>query len=212
MKAHADDATTGADLAPGADSEHAYVAPGAAGAFDTDSLCVFPDPARVTPEGGPDPVDQFIADWGRERPDLDASIFGCFIRMKMFSKNLAGAADRVLRHHGLNPGEFEVLAALRGSGPPCTMIPSQLSSRLMMSRAAMTNRLDRLEAAGMVERTLDPDDRRSFLVRLTDRGRSVIDGALTEHAQLVNRLGGVLSPEQRQHLDEALRALLRTFQ
>ncbi|OHV36743.1 MULTISPECIES: MarR family winged helix-turn-helix transcriptional regulator [Pseudofrankia] len=152
--------------------------------------------------------------WSRERPDLDAdtiSALGCFGRMKWLTKNLATMAEQVIRRHGLNAGEFDVLAALRRSGPPCTLIPSQLSSLLMMSRAGMTNRLDRLEKNGLVERTLDPEDRRSFRVHLTDKGRAVIDAAVTEHAQIVGRFSAVLSPDQRASLDEALRTLLRAF-
>ncbi|WP_397428912.1 MarR family winged helix-turn-helix transcriptional regulator [Pseudofrankia sp. BMG5.37] len=179
---------------------------------EPEDFCIAPEGAA--PEVGPDQVDEFIEAWRLERPDLDLGTLGalgCFARMKWLTKNLAAMAEQVMRRHGLNAGEFDVLAALRRSGPRCTLIPSQLSALLMMSRAGMTNRLDRLEAAGLVERALDPADRRSFRVRLTDKGRAVIDAAVTEHAQLVNRLDAVLSPDQRASLDEALRALLRAF-
>ncbi|ONH24549.1 MarR family winged helix-turn-helix transcriptional regulator [Pseudofrankia asymbiotica] len=175
-------------------------------------FCVTPEGAA--PEVGPDQVDEFIEGWRRERPDLDDETLvtlGCFARMKWLAKNFATGAEQVIRRHGLTAGEFDVLATLRQSGPPCTLIPSQLSALLMMSRAGMTNRLDRLEAAGLIERTLDPADRRSFRVRLTDRGRGVIDAAVTEHAQIVSRFTTVLSPDQRRGLDEALRTLLRAL-
>jgi DNA-binding MarR family transcriptional regulator len=205
------DVTARADMASGAGTSGAAdLVMSAADALDSADECTFS--GALTAEGGQDPIDELIADWRRERPDLDASALGCFARMKLLSKNLAGAADQVLRHHGLNPGEFDVLATLRRSGPPCTLIPSQLSSLLMMSRAGMTNRLDRLEASGLIERSLDPTDRRSFRVCLTAKGRAVVDAAITEHAELVNRMDRVLSSEQRQHLDDALRALLAAFQ
>jgi DNA-binding MarR family transcriptional regulator len=184
----------------------------AAAADDVTEFCAVPDGAP--PQVGPDQVDEFIEGWRRERPDLDSETLvtlGCFARMKWLAKNLAATAEQVIRRHGLNAGEFDVLAALRQSGPPCTLIPSQLSALLMTSRAGMTNRLDRLEAAGFIERTLDPADRRSFLVRLTDKGRAAIDAAVTEHAQIVNRFSAALSPDQRRGLDEALRALLRAL-
>lgn len=164
------------------------------------------------PDSGPDQVDEFIEEWRRERPDLDVGALdalGCFARMKWLTKNLMISVEQVIGRHGLTTGEFDVLSALRRSGPACTLMPSQLSSLLMMSRAGMTSRLDRLEAAGLVERALDPADRRSFRVRLTDKGNATIDAAITEHAQLINRLAAVLSTEQRASLDEALRALLR---
>ena len=209
MNGRVDDASPGIGLNPGAAvGDTDMVCEGSDSFGAADELCLIP----ALTEGGPDPVDELIADWHRERPDMDSGALACFARMKILTKTLADTADRVLRRHGLSPGEFDVLGALRRSGHGCTLIPSQLSSLLMTSRAGMTNRLDRLEAAGLIERTLDPADRRSFQVRLTDKGEAVVDGAITEHAQLVNRLGEALSPEQRDQLDGALRALLRAFQ
>lgn len=88
------------------------------------------------------------------------------------------------------------------------LIPSKLSAALMISRAGMTSRLDRLEEAGLVERRLDPDDRRSFLVTLTERGRAVIDATLTEHAANLARLISPLTPEETLTLERALKTLL----
>src|SRR3712207_7498366 len=58
---------------------------------------------------------------------------------------------------------------------PWTVPPSALARTLMLSPAGMTNRIDRLAAAGLVERAADPDDRRSLLVVLTPKGRTVVD-------------------------------------
>jgi hypothetical protein len=76
-----------------------------------------------------------------------------------------------------------------------------LAATLMMTQAGMTNRIDRLEAAGLVERSLDPADRRSFHVALTDRGIEVIDAALTEHAGNLKRLSRGLTPEESDVLE-----------
>jgi DNA-binding MarR family transcriptional regulator len=172
--------------------------------------CVFAE--LPAPHGGPDSIDEVIAEWQREWPDLDVTALSCFARVKWLYKMLANIIDELLRRHSLSPGEFDVLAALRRSGAPYTLIPSQLSALLMTSRAGMTNRLDRLEAARLIERTVDPADRRSFLVRLTDQGRAVIDAAVTEHAQVIHRICGALSPDQHRNLDDALRTLLRSAQ
>lgn len=157
----------------------------------------------------PDAVDAVVQQWRRERPDLDLSGMGTLARIAQLSAALRPAVERVFERHGLNQGEFDVLAALRRAGPPYTLIPSRLSDALMMSRAGMTGRLDRLEAAGLVERSLDPADRRSFRVSLSARGLQVIDAAVAEHAANVERLISALTPEQRQALDHALRTLLR---
>ncbi|MBX6389804.1 MAG: MarR family transcriptional regulator [Frankia sp.] len=160
----------------------------------------------------PDEIDDMVREWQQDHPEVDREALACFVRLKRLSRDLEMCTGAVLRRHKLTVGEFDVLAALRRSGPSCTSIPSKLSEMLMLSRAGMTNRLDRLEAAGLAERRLDPADRRSFQIALTERGRQVIDAALAEHAQIINRINAVLPPDQRQCLDLALRALLGVFQ
>lgn len=154
-----------------------------------------------------DAIDVILAQWRRERPDLDLEAMGVFARLARASRLVEDAVDEVFTRHGLRQGEFDVLAALRRSGPPYTLIPSELSQVLMMSRAGMTNRLDRLEGSGLVSRALDPADRRSFRVTLTDEGLRVIDAALTDHAANLARLSSRLSPTDITTLD----TLLRTF-
>ncbi|MFI6736030.1 MarR family winged helix-turn-helix transcriptional regulator [Nonomuraea sp. NPDC050451] len=155
-----------------------------------------------------DAVERIIEEWRRERPDLDLTAMGVFGRLAQVMRVLEPRVDRVLTERGLRQGEFDVLAALRRAGPPYTLIPSELSAVLMMSRAGMTNRLDRLEAAGLVERSLDPADRRSFHVRLTDEGLRIIDETLTEHAANLARLASPLTPEDAETLAAILRKLL----
>ncbi|WP_199565579.1 MarR family winged helix-turn-helix transcriptional regulator [Spongiactinospora rosea] len=158
-----------------------------------------------------DVVDAILGQWRRERPDLDLSPMGVFARMGRVTRLVETAVDEVFVRHGLRSGEFDVLAALRRSGAPFTMIPSELSAVLMMSRAGMTNRLDRLEQAGLIERRLDAADRRSFQVVLTDKGRTVIDETLTDHAATLNRLGTALGPQDTDALDRILRGLLASW-
>jgi DNA-binding MarR family transcriptional regulator len=155
-----------------------------------------------------DPIDSTLAAWRRERPDLDLSAIAVFGRIGRLSRILETAVEEVFRRHGLRQGEFDVLAALRRSGPPYALIPSELSELLMMSRAGMTNRLDRLEDAGLVERTLDPQDRRSFRVTLTARGKRTIDATLTDHAATLARLASSLGEEDTVTLTRILRTLL----
>lgn len=158
-----------------------------------------------------DRVDAIIDQWRRERPDLDMSAVGTWGRVIQLNALLEPAVERVFARHGLRRGEFDVLAALRRAGSPFTMIPSELSAALMVSRAGMTNRLDRLEAAGLVERRLDPGDRRSFQVRLTDKGLTTVDATLTEHAANMAALVEPLTEDERGTLNDLLRTLLDGF-
>jgi DNA-binding MarR family transcriptional regulator len=156
----------------------------------------------------PDPIDGIIEDWRRERPDLDLSPMHIFARLGQVARLVETSVEQVLAHHQLRMGEFDVLAALRRSGPPFTLTPSALSTAVMMSRTGMTSLLDRLETGGLVARSLDPADRRSFQVILTDSGRQVIDATLTDHAANLRRLAAQLGPDDTATLTRILRHLL----
>lgn len=157
-----------------------------------------------------DPIDVILAQWRTERPDLDLAPMAVFGRITVLARVLEVRVEKVFAAHGLRQGEFDVLTALRRSGPPYTLIPSELSAQLMMSRAGMTNRIDRLAAAGFVERTLDPADRRSFRVSLTAEGRSVIDETMTDHAVNLAAIADGLGDEELRDLGAALAKLLAT--
>jgi DNA-binding MarR family transcriptional regulator len=101
-----------------------------------------------------------------------------------------------------------VLAALVRSGPPHRLRPSELVGALVLSSGAVTNRIDRVETAGLVERLPDPDDRRGTLVALTDKGRQVVDEAVVAHLANEERLLTALSARERGQLTDLLRKLL----
>ena len=85
------------------------------------------------------------------------------------------------RRHGLQPGWFDLLAALRRAGAPFELSPTELMGATMLTSGGVTKRLDRLVEAGLVERRPDPDDRRGTRVSLTRRGRTAIDRAIAAH-------------------------------
>ncbi|KZB82181.1 MarR family winged helix-turn-helix transcriptional regulator [Amycolatopsis regifaucium] len=158
-----------------------------------------------------DAIDAVVGAWRRERPDLELTAIGVAGRLGRVALLMAPMVEAVFAKHGLKQGEFDVLAALRRSGEPYTLIPSELSATLMMSRAGMTSRIDRLESAGLVERALDPEDRRSFRVTLTERGFEVVDAAMTEHTANVTKLLAPLG-EDIDVLDASLRRLLTSLE
>ncbi len=82
----------------------------------------------------------------------------------------------------------------------------------MISPAGMTNRLDRLEAAGLIVRRPDPDDRRGSLVALTTAGRATADQAVEDLVAAENELFGELSTTERQRLDRTLDKLIERIE
>jgi DNA-binding MarR family transcriptional regulator len=160
------------------------------------------------PERELDHIDRIEAQWHRERPNLDVSTLALLARLF----RIVHLADRELAKgtavHGLQPGWFDLLAALRRAGPPYELNPTDLMDATMLSSGGITKRLDRLAEAGFVERRPDANDRRMTLVRLTRKGRAVIDRALDTHLANEQRLLKPLSRTDRGALDRLLRQLL----
>ncbi|WP_433192483.1 MarR family winged helix-turn-helix transcriptional regulator [Nocardia sp. CA-107356] len=159
-----------------------------------------------------DPVDAIVGQWSRERPDLELEAMAVIGRLGRLLVVAQREIEEVFTAHGLQRGEFDVLAALRRSGTPFELNPSVLADTLMMSRAGMTGRLDRLESAGVVRRIADAADRRAVRVALTDAGRTLIDEVVTAHTENETRMLSVLSAQDRQDLDRIARVLLGSLE
>jgi DNA-binding MarR family transcriptional regulator len=155
-----------------------------------------------------DHVDRLVEQWQRERPDLDLDAMALLGRLGRLQALAGREVEAVLQQHGLNVGEFDVLAALRRAGAPNEMAPSALARLVMLSPAGMTNRVDRLEAAGLVERRADPEDRRSQRIALTAAGRKLVDAAVTDHVANEVELLSPLTKAERKELDRLVRKLL----
>ena len=157
-------------------------------------------------------MDALVEQWRRQRPDLDLAPMATIGRLGRLHALASNRIEAVLREHGLGIGEFDVLAALRRAGEPYAMPPSALARLVMLTAAGMTNRVDRLVAAGLVEREPDPDDRRSVVVRLTAEGRKVVDAAVTDHVANEARLLEPLGERERETLDRLVRKLLAALE
>ena len=155
-----------------------------------------------------DEIDRIVGQWNRERPDLDVSPTQTLQRITRLSLLQGVSFARVFAAYGISFGEYLVLAALRRAGPPYRMNPTTLFNAVILSSGAMTNRLDRLEAMGLVERLPDPTDRRGRLVALTDRGRELVDTAVGDHLENEERLLGALDAGELEQLAGLLRKLL----
>ena len=100
-----------------------------------------------------------------------------------------------------------MLSALRRAGPPFQLTPGALLRATLVTSGTMTNRIDRLAAAGLVRREPDPRDRRGVLVTLSERGKAAVDAALTD---LLNREQSLLAGLDAGELG-TLASLLRTL-
>src|SRR5919109_21629 len=159
-----------------------------------------------------DSIDLFLDAWNEDIPQLDPTVEGIVDRIYTLSKYLRRTMDETLAAFGLNHGEWKVLLALRRSGPPYRRSPGWLAERAGLSSGAMTNRLDRLEEAGLIRRLPDPDDRRALQVELTPKGHEVWEASTGAQAEKEALVASALDERQKQQLTKLLRRLMLAFE
>ena len=158
-----------------------------------------------------DEVDRVATAWQRERPDLDVTPLQVLSRVTRLARHLDLARRQAFAAHDLETWEFDVLAALRRSGEPYSLSPGQLGAETLVTSGTMTNRIDRLEQRGLVQRQPDPSDRRGVRVVLTDAGRSAVDDALSDLLAREHALLEALPADRQAELADLLRGLVRSF-
>lgn len=158
-----------------------------------------------------DEVDRLVAAWQAERPDLDVRPLQVLSRVSRLARHLDRARRAVFAAHQVEPWEFDVLTALRRAGFPYQLSPGQLLRATLVTSGTMTNRIDRLAAAGLVERHPDPQDKRGVQVRLTEAGLTRVDAAFADLLGREQAILEALTPDQRETLAVLLRTLLIPF-
>jgi DNA-binding MarR family transcriptional regulator len=159
-----------------------------------------------------DHVAAILDAWHDEEPGLDFSPVAVFGRITRIDRYLATALREVYRHHQIDAGEYDVLAALRRSGPRYRLTPTELYRSVLVTSATMTERLDRLQRRGLITRRPAARDRRSIHVELTPDGRALIDRAHTDLLSTEASLLDVLSPGDRDALARLLAKLAASLE
>lgn len=156
-------------------------------------------------------MDRIVEQWGRQRPDLDVSPMEVFGRLSRAANLARARMARTFAEHGLDGPSFDMLATLRRSDPPHRLTPAELMRASMVTSGAISQRLDKLEARGLVTRARGGADARNVYVALTDEGHALIDAALPDHVATEERMLSSLSATQRKALETGLRALLASL-
>lgn len=155
-----------------------------------------------------DAVDDILDQWSEERPELDTAALGVIIRVMTLYRSFHREATRALEPLGLELFEYDVLSALRRQGEPFALAATSLARETGLSSGAMTNRIDRLEERGLVQRRSDKADRRSVIVRLTRSGRRTMDEAIQVRLDAAREGLGELSKSDRKRLADLLRTVV----
>lgn len=159
-----------------------------------------------------DAVDRIIAQWHREMPELRLESMALFGRLHRISRKLGARLHELRAQKGLGRNEFDVLATIRRSGEPYTLSPKEISGMMMLSSGGLTGRLDKLEAAGYVERLPDPEDRRGLKIRMTGLGREVIEDSVRIGIDAQDEALSVLTADERAQLGALLKKLHLGFE
>jgi DNA-binding MarR family transcriptional regulator len=171
-----------------------------------------PERRRLTRTAGRDSVERMVHEWRRERPELDASPLRIQGRVLRLSAHLMRRIDQWLEPLGLGWEAFSLIVTLRRSGKPYEMRPTDILQESLLTSGAITNRIDRVAEMGLVKRYPDPDDRRSYLVKLTPAGKRLADKAIATHFAGVEGALDVLSRAEQDQLAGLLSKLLASLE
>jgi DNA-binding MarR family transcriptional regulator len=158
-----------------------------------------------------DHIDKMLVVWAREIPDLDPLTEGIVERIQILAKAFDRSMDETLGELGLERRAYYLLGRLRSHGAPYRRTPGQLAAEMRLSSGAMTNRLDRMEEAGLIRRLPDPTDRRGTLVEPTEAGHAAWDRTVGTQARREAMFASVLDVPEREELQRLLRRLMRAF-
>lgn len=156
-----------------------------------------------------DAVDDFLDQWAAQRTDLDLEAMGAIGRILRLARLTSGSLKTYFAEHDMETWEFDVLATLRRNNGALT--PKELAASVMITSAALTNRIDRLAARGLVTREAVPGNRRSLHIALTEQGRALVDGTIEGHVRNQQKILSGLTREERTEFNSLLRTLLASL-
>jgi DNA-binding MarR family transcriptional regulator len=155
-----------------------------------------------------DAVDRIVEQWSEVRPELDVSPMSAIGRISRLSRLIDRRLAENFQAHGVENWMYDVLATLRRSGAPFQLSPTELVAHTMVTTGAMTNRIDRLQERGLVERSHSTTDRRRVVVQLTETGLDLVDAVAESHYRFEAQLLTPLTANQQANLVNNLRRLL----
>lgn len=155
-----------------------------------------------------DHVDFVVSQWRTAVPEVNVAPMQVASRLFRIGIVAGRDVERLFKQYGLTQGEFDVLATLYRAGAPYTLCPQNLIEALLLSSGAMTNRLDRLEQAGLIRRFPNPQDRRGVNVSLTDSGLHAAHSSLVGYLGELERILGPLNSDERATMATLLKKLL----
>lgn len=154
-------------------------------------------------------IEEQIAAYQREFQDLDPQVEQIVSALGRLNRRMSVAYNRQTANLDLTNAEWEVLKALVLSGSPYRLGPGELAKRLGLTPAAMTHRIDRMVAEGLVTRDRDEANRVRVIVEITADGREKWLEAMRLASVFEEELLQDLDDGERNKLGDVLARLLR---
>lgn len=146
----------------------------------------------------PKSLSTILAQWQLQRPDIDPNPMALCGQIWRAAEILRKAVNKNLANYDIDSTRSDILFTLRRQGKNQQLSPSELADEMMLSTSAMTNRLDRLEQSGLINRQPDPNDRRGLKISLTEQGFALADEILASHVKTeADQLSNLSDFEQR---------------
>lgn len=158
-----------------------------------------------------DKVEEILSQWREQRPDLDVTAMGTVGRISRVSNLFASTMNKTFESHGINAAAFDVLATLRRAGKPYRRSIGEMMDWMMISSGSTSNRLQRLEKSGLIDRIVDQDDGRKAYVQLTKSGLRKIDEVVGDHVATQAKLVECLTEQERVTLEQVLKKVEDTM-
>ena len=158
-----------------------------------------------------DHIDRWLEEVRDQLPRLDLRVEGIVDRIGGINRRIKRMLDETLDEHALSSGEWHALGRLSRS-PGGRRTAGDLAKKAELSSAAMTNRLDRLEKAGLVQRIPDEHDRRAVQIEITDAGRELYERTVDAQAAKEAIIADALTGDQQDQLNDLLRRLMLAFE
>lgn len=155
-----------------------------------------------------DRVDITLHKWSKERGELDTSAKAIIGRIIRLQGVILEIVSKTFKTFQINPGEYAVLCNLRVNGKPYQMSPKEIIQSVLLTSGGMSNLLERMEQKQLIKRIHNSNDRRGVLVRLTEKGKNIIDAAMTEHVHVESQLIAALTKHEQTILESFLKKLL----
>ncbi|HEY7946273.1 MAG TPA: MarR family transcriptional regulator [Acidimicrobiales bacterium] len=143
---------------------------------------------------------------GKRRPSTDTTL-ELAERLTHSARRLRLGSTAQLAPLGITNAQARVLRIVASSAQPIKM--ADIAARLEVVPRSVTTMVDGVEAAGLIVRSTDPDDRRSVLVSLTARGHALLERLERARRITAEEIFGGLSGTERAELARLLASLCR---